>query len=136
MYMQQSEPHTLMDARFKCLMLLSPFAVWQVSTPDVTLHYSENATSELSYIWNTHHRTFKRRLLSGETTGDYGAIFQDEDFFMEVYWRDSGNISGCVRIDPKWPETHIYLKADGRVDTSPAGGTDVDRLYPCLGSDV
>lgn len=136
MYMQQSEPHTLMDARFKYLMLLSPFAVWQVSTPDVTLHYSENATSELSYIWNTHHRTFKRRLLPGETTGDYGAIFQDEDFFMEVYWWDSGNISGCVRIDPKWPETHIYLKADGRVDTSPAGGTDVDRLSPCLGSDV
>ena len=101
MYMQQSEPHTLMDARFKCLMLLSPFAVWQVFTPDVTLHYSENATSELSYIWNTHHRTFKRRLLPGETTGDYGAIFQDEDFFMEVYWWDSGNISGCVRIDPK-----------------------------------
>ncbi|AKT30045.1 hypothetical protein RYA05_20860 [Pseudomonas syringae pv. actinidiae] len=120
-----------MDGRLKLLIVLSPVALWQALTPDVILNYSSDASSELNYIWNTHHRIYKRSLRPGETTGDYGPLFQRDDFFMEFDWWDNKGISGCISIYPQWPRTHIYLDAKGLVDTSPQSGTDVERLKPC-----
>lgn len=51
---------------------------------------------------------------------------------MVFDWRTrKGNGRHCVNINPKWPNTDIYLNADGSIDLSEGGGTDVDRLSKC-----
>lgn len=37
----------------------------------------------------------------------------------------------CVNVTPKWPTTHIYLDANGDIDTREGSGTDTDRLKQC-----
>jgi len=37
----------------------------------------------------------------------------------------------CISITPKWPNTHIFLDADGSIDFHEGSGTDVDSLKEC-----
>lgn len=105
---------------------------WDIGLPAVTIHYSKDANGELKYIWNVQHRIFKGRMQPGGGTRDYGFLFPDDKFFMEVSWWNDGAIRHCVNVTPKWPNTHIYLDANGDVDRSEGSGTDSDRLKQCI----
>lgn len=105
---------------------------WDVGLPAVTIHYSKDAKEELKYIWNVQDRIFKGRMQPGGGTRDYGFLFPDDKFFMEVSWWNDGAIRHCVNVTPKWPNTHIYLDANGDVDRSEGSGTDSDRLKQCI----
>jgi hypothetical protein len=99
--------------------------------PGVTVHYAENGKEELKYIWNVQDRIYKGRMQPGGGTFDSGFIFPDEDFFMQFdWWGDKGR-RHCISITPKWPNTEIYLDADGDIDMRKGSGTDVDRLKEC-----
>ncbi|PWK31743.1 hypothetical protein C7534_1222 [Pseudomonas sp. OV226] len=116
------------------LLLLSPFAFWYFATPTVIVHYSEDATEKLGCVWNTQHRIYRSGrggLYPGENSLDFGHIFPDENFFMEFYWWGKKTRNHCVNVTPKWPTTHIYLDANGDIDTSEGSGTDIDRLKQC-----
>ncbi|KPX22092.1 Uncharacterized protein ALO70_03189 [Pseudomonas amygdali pv. eriobotryae] len=58
-----------------------------------------------------------------------------KDFFMYFQWWDNAGISGCVNIDPQWPETTIFIDANGRIDLNVKGATDVKRFSPCPGGE-
>ena len=105
---------------------------WDIGLPAVTIHYSKDAKGELKYIWNVQDRIFKGRMQPGGGTRDYGFLFPDDKFFMEVSWWDDSAIRHCVNVTPKWPNTHIYLDANGDVDRSEGSGTDSDRLKQCI----
>ncbi|MCY1400628.1 hypothetical protein D9M71_157230 [compost metagenome] len=51
---------------------------------------------------------------------------------MEIYWWNDVGFRHCVNITPKWPNTHIYLDANGNIDHSEPSGTDSDRLKKCI----
>lgn len=121
------------------LLMISPFAFWYVATPTVTVHYSTQATENLGIVWNTQHRIYRSGrggLYPGETSMDFGHIFPDEAFFMELYWWGKRTGNHCVNITPQWPTTHIYLNANGDIDRGEDGGTDTDRLKPCTSDDA
>ena len=100
--------------------------------PTVTVHYAENGKEELKYIWNVQHRIYKGRMQPGGGTSDNGFIFPDEHFFMQLdWWSDKGR-HHCVSITPKWPNTDIYLDANGGIDRSEGSGTDEDSLKQCV----
>ncbi|MGN2413762.1 hypothetical protein [Pseudomonas syringae] len=109
-------------------------ALWQFITPDVTVYYSDKANEELRYTWITFHRISRGGIEPGGLTGDSGHIFQNKDFFMYFFW-DNSKISGCVKIDPKWPTTTIYIDANGRIDLNAKGATSVKRFSPCPGEE-
>ncbi|KPC00039.1 Uncharacterized protein AC501_5218 [Pseudomonas amygdali pv. lachrymans] len=54
---------------------------------------------------------------------------------MYFFWHNS-TFSGCVNIDPQWPETTIFIDANGRIDLNAKGATDVKRFSPCPGEDA
>lgn len=117
------------------LLLLSPFAVWLIATPTVTVHYSKQAKEMLGAIWNTNDRIYRSAragLYPGEISVDYGPLFADENFFMEFYWWGEKTRNHCVNVTPKWPTTHIYLDANGDIDRRDGSGTDTDRLKQCI----
>ena len=101
-----------------------------MAIPRVRFFFSANGSEEISYILNTQHSIDKDEIQPGKGTSGFGRIFPNEDFFMEFYWEISGN-QHCVRINPKWPTTNIYIGPDGNIDKSPEGGTDIDRLERC-----
>jgi hypothetical protein len=105
--------------------------IWYVSIPSATLHFPENGIGEVRYQWNTQNRIFRGALLPGESVSDMGAVFPDERFFMVVDWWGNRGGRQCVKITPKWYGTDIYLDANGNLDLSQEGGTDLDRVMPC-----
>jgi hypothetical protein len=105
---------------------------WDIIFPTVTVHYSQEAKEELKYIWNVQHRIFKGRMQPGGGTRDYGFLFPDERFFMEISWWNDKDLRHCVNITPTWSNTHIYLDANGDIDRSEGSGTDSDRLKQCV----
>ncbi|HEX8595102.1 MAG TPA: hypothetical protein VF682_17815 [Pseudomonas sp.] len=50
---------------------------------------------------------------------------------MTVDWWVDRNHRGCVKVIPKWYGTDIYLDANGNLDQSVEGGTDLDRVTNC-----
>jgi hypothetical protein len=108
------------------------FILWPATILGVSVHYPKEAQEELSYIWNVQHRIYKGQMTPGGGTFDTGFLFPNDDFFMVFeWWSRKGNGRHCVNINPKWPNTDIYLNADGSIDLSEGGGTDVDRLSSC-----
>jgi len=105
---------------------------WDIALPTVNIHYSKDAKGELRYIWNVQGRVFKGRMQPGGGTRDYGFMFPNERFFMEISWWNDGTLRRCVNVTPKWPNTHIYLDANGDIDHSESSGTDSDRLKQCI----
>lgn len=105
---------------------------WDIALPTATVHYSKDAKEELRYIWNVQDRIFKGRMQPGGGTRDYGSLSPDEKFFMEISWWNDKDLRHCVNITPKWPNTHIYLDANGDIDHSEGSGTDSDRLKQCI----
>ena len=114
------------------LLLVALVTLWYYAPPRVVIYYSKDGREELSYILNIQHRNDKGTLAPGETTGNTGHIFPDEKFFMEFYWWSDKGRNHCVNITPKWPNTHIYLDANGDIDHSEGSGTDSDRLKQCI----
>lgn len=118
--------------RWIALLLIALIAFWYYAPPRVYIFYSVDGTKGISYILNTQHQSVKGDLLPGMTTGDVGHIFPDDKFFMEFYWWRDGERRHCINITPKWPNTHIYLDANGDIDTNDGSRTDSDRLKQCF----
>lgn len=115
------------------LLMFLLIVLWRIIVlPSATVHYSKNGVEELRFIWNVQHRIYKGRLPSGSSTRDHGFLFPDEKFFMEISWWNDNDLRHCVNITPKWPNTHIYLDANGDIDHSERSGTDSDRLKQCI----
>ena len=102
-----------------------------VVLPTATVHYPKDAVQELRYIWNVQDRIYKGRMSAGSAVSDHGFLSPDAEFFMEFSWRAEKNRWHCISIKPSWPNTHIYLDADGNIDMRKGSGTDTDRLKPC-----
>lgn len=113
------------------LLPLLAFILWRSALPTATVHYSKDGLEELRYVWNVKDRIYRGRLSPGDDASDNGHLSADSEFFMEFSWRSERGRWHCISITPKWPKTHIYLEADGRIDMRKGGGTDVDRLKPC-----
>lgn len=115
------------------LLAILLIALWNIIVlPTATVHYSKHAVEELRLIWNVQHRIYKGGMPPGSSTRDHGFLFPDENFFMMFDWWGK-NVRHCVSITPKWPNTHIYLDANGDIDRSEGSGTDIDQLKPCPG---
>ncbi|MCR8720349.1 hypothetical protein NVV30_16830 [Pseudomonas syringae] len=106
-------------------------ALWDFATPYVSVYYSDKADGELSYTWINDNRIKRGGIGPGGATGDSGHLFQKKDFFMYFQWWDNAGIRGCVNIDPQWPETTIFIDANGRMDLNAKGATDVKRFSSC-----
>jgi hypothetical protein len=105
---------------------------WDIALPTVTIHYPESGKEELRYIWNVQDRVYKGGMQPGGGTVDNGHLFPDDKFFMEISWWSKNVRAHCVNITPKWPNTDIYLDANGDIDLSETSGTDLDRLKQCI----
>lgn len=113
------------------LVVLFTIAFWQgLILPGATIHYPKEAKEELRSIWNVQHRIYKGGVSPGSSTSDYGHLFPDENFFMQFDWWGKNTRHHCINITPKWPNTHIYLNANGDIDPS---RTDLDQLKACPG---
>lgn len=130
--MPASEKKSLHIGRWIAALLIALIAFWYYAPPRVYIYYSKDGAKDISYILNTQHQNLKGNLLPGETTGDVGHIFPDDEFFMELYWWRDKERGHCVNVTPKWPNTHIYLDANGDIDSSEGSGTDSGRLKQCI----
>lgn len=110
------------------MLLLAPIVFWYVATPQVSFHFSEKGQGRLGYILNVQHDISKGEIYPGEATGGAGHIFPNGKFFMEFDWNNSGK-SHCIRVNPKWPNTDVYIGADGAIDSR----TDGTLVEPCGG---
>lgn len=114
------------------LLVLLPVVLWNIFVlPTATVHYSSDALQELRYIWNVQDRIYKGRMPAGGVVVDHGFLFPDDEFFMEFSWGGESQRWHCISITPKWPNTHIFLDADGNIDMHEGSGTDVDSLKEC-----
>lgn len=114
------------------LLLLQLIALWNAYVlPSATIHYSKNGASELRIFWNVQHRIYKGGMPPGSSTTDHGFLFPDEKFFMEISWWSNHVRPHCINITPKWPNTHIYLDANGDIYLSEGSGSDSDRFKQC-----
>jgi hypothetical protein len=113
------------------LILVAVFFSWWVALPRVHLYYSKGGSEDLSFVWDTQHRVYRGQIRPGGITGDTGHIFPQDDFFMVLFWSRPGRPRQCVSILPKWPFTSIYIDAEGDIDMSTDGGTDISRLKAC-----
>jgi hypothetical protein len=105
---------------------------WDIALPTVNVHYSKAGQDELRYIWNVNDRIYKGGMLPGGGAVDNGVLFPDDEFFMEFsWWSKKEGRNHCISISPKWPNTDIYLDADGNIDMRKDSGTDADRLKEC-----
>jgi hypothetical protein len=121
--------------RFCCffivvLVLLPPLGFY-LALPWVYISYSDKAVGDLRVRVNTHDRIARWWLSPGATLPEYGHIFPDDDFFMQLDWYFADERRRCVGIRPKWPSTHVHIGADGQIDMSAEGATDLDQLEPC-----
>lgn len=105
---------------------------WDIALPTVNVHYSKAGQNEFRYIWNVQDRIYKGGMRPGGGAMDNGFFLPDDEFFMEFsWWSKEGGRNHCISITPKWPNTDIYLDADGNIDMRKESGTDVDRLKQC-----
>lgn len=114
---------------------LSPLAAvlfWRIAVlPSATVHYPKDGREVLRYVWNVQDRIFRGRMPPGSAVSDNGFLSADEGFFMEFSWHSEKGRWHCISIIPKWPNTHIYLDADGNIDMRKESGTNTDRLKQC-----
>lgn len=102
------------------------------ATPRVEVTFSDQAVGSLFFAWDTNSRIYRGSIEPGGAMGDYGDIFPDSNFFMNLDWSNVGaDKNHCIQIVPKWPVTRIYIRADGEIDQSSTSGTDSDQLRPC-----
>lgn len=113
------------------LLPLLMFVIWRSALPTVIVHYAKDGQEELRYIWNVHDRIYKGGMLPGGGAMDSSVLFPREEFFMEFSWHGKKSRWHCISITPKWPNTDIYLDADGNIDRRKESGTHIDRLKPC-----
>jgi hypothetical protein len=114
------------------LLVLLSVILWNIFVlPTATVHYSEDALQEVRYIWNVQDRIYKGRMPPGGVVIDHGFLFPDTEFFMEFSWGGENQRWHCISITPKWPNTHIFLDADGNIDMRKGSGTDLDGLKEC-----
>ncbi|MGC5700730.1 hypothetical protein J4P02_11090 [Pseudomonas sp. NFXW11] len=107
-------------------------AYWQVALPTVTVHYSAEGREELRYIWNVQDRIAKGGMLPGGGATDHGALFPDDEFFMEFsWWSKNTGRNHCISITPQWPHSAIYLNAEGDLDLGKTSATDRRRVQEC-----
>lgn len=116
--------------RVTLLTLTAAYTFWYMATPRVGVYYSDAGASQLDFVWDTQHSIHRGEISPGGVTGDVGHTFPTKDFFMEFHWTASRR-NHCIMINPKWPETNIYIDAGGNIDMSKGSGTDVDRLSKC-----
>ena len=106
--------------RWVVALLLAPIVFWYVATPQVSFHFSDKGQGRLGYILNVQHDISKGEIYPGEATGGAGHIFPNNQFFMEFNW-NNGGISHCIRVKSKWPNTDVYIGADGAIDSRTDG---------------
>lgn len=106
--------------RWVVALLLAPIVFWYVATPQVSFHFSDKGQGRLGYILNVQHDISKGEIYPGEATGGAGHIFPNNQFFMEFDWNNGGK-SHCIRVKPKWPNTDVYIGAEGAVDSRTDG---------------
>lgn len=111
-------------------VILFPVFFWYLATPWVSFHYSSSAKEPLKFTLISPDELYGDHIPPGEARGGPGHIFPDEHFYMQFEWR-SFKSRRCIAINPKWPNTHIYIDAEGEIDRSPGSGTDIDRVSPC-----
>jgi len=112
--------------RWLIVLTLAPIILWYFATPQVSFHFSSEGQGRLGYILNVQHNIAKGEINPGETTGGGGHIFPNRQFFFEFSWTNAGK-SHCVRVEPKWPNTDVYIGPDGHIDNR----TDRNRLGDC-----
>lgn len=111
---------------------LAAVLIWQIAVlPSATVHYPKGGQEDLGYIWNVQDRIYRGRMPPGGVAIDNGFLSPDDGFFMEFSWHSENSRWHCISISPKWPSTHIYLDANGNIDTRKGSGTDTDRLKRC-----
>ena len=113
------------------VVIFVPIVIWYVMTPRATLHFPKSGSAEIRYQWNTHDRIYRSTLFPGELAVEPGELFPREGFFMVVDWWVNRGSRQCVKVIPTWYGTDIYLDANGNIDLSPEGGTDLSRVMNC-----
>ncbi|MGV8920089.1 MAG: hypothetical protein ACOH2R_20170 [Pseudomonas sp.] len=117
--------------RWIALLTMAAIAFLLYAPPRVSIFYSKEGAKDISYILNIQDRIVKGGLTRGQSIGDVGHIFPNNEFFMEFYWWRDNERRHCVSIMPKRPQTSIYLNADGNIDKSKGSGTDVALIKNC-----
>lgn len=110
------------------LLPLLAFVFWRSALPTATVHYPKDGREELRYVWNVKDQIYRGRFFPGGSVSDKGFLSTDSEFFMEFSWHSDNGRWHCINITPKRPNTDIYLDADGNIDMSTDGGTDIDQL--------
>lgn len=105
--------------------------MWHSALPTVTVHYPKEGREELRYVWNVKDRIYRGRMPPGSSVSDNGFLFPNSEFFMEFSWQSQLDRWHCISVTPTRPETHIYLDANGDIETREDSGTDTDRLKQC-----
>lgn len=111
-------------------MLFIVYFIWYVFLPRAKVYYSEEGVGKLSFVLNTQHDIFRGEISPGQSTGGPGHLFKDDNFFMQFDWTVTGK-SHCIRINPEWPATSIYIGADGVLDSGRTSAADSNRLAKC-----
>jgi hypothetical protein len=112
------------------MLVLFPLGFY-LAIPRAYISYSDQAVGELGIRINTQHRIVKWWVSPGATVPERGHIFPNDDFFMQLDWYFGEERRRCVGIRPKWPGTYIHIGAEGQIDMSREGGTDIDRVEAC-----
>lgn len=107
------------------------FVLWRIALPTATVHYSGEGQNDLRYVWNVQDQTYKGQFSPGGRVSDKGVFSPGDEFFMEFSWQSGESRWHCISITPKWPDTDIFLDADGNIDMQRGSGTDVDHLKVC-----
>lgn len=118
-------------SRLMLITLLGLTFLWYAALPRVHVYYSSVAQGQLDFVWDTNNVVYRGEISPGGVTADTGDVFPDENFFMILFWTALER-NHCIMVNPKWFTTNIYIGPDGTIDRSPGGGTDVDRLSPCV----
>ncbi|UVM48253.1 hypothetical protein LOY38_17790 [Pseudomonas sp. B21-015] len=113
------------------LLPLLAFVLWRSALPTATVHYSKDGREELRYVWSVKDQIYRGRFSSGGSVSDKGLVSPDDEFFMEFSWHSKEGRWHCISIKPKWPNTNIFLDADGNIDMRKESGTDVEQLKVC-----
>lgn len=115
--------------RWVMALLLIPTLFWYFAKPGVSFHFSDKGQGRLGYILNVQHSIYKGEIFPGETTGGVGHIFPDDQFFLEFDWNNAGK-SHCIMVKPRWPNTDVYIGADGAIDRSRTDGSVIEKCGP------